>query len=252
MMKNGVYHPGYQTAISLSQWNIYQSGKCSSQTSTKCRDLAFFLDCLLKNGFHINKICGQLYPLLCNIYKIWSHINMDTIKIIIQALVVSKLDSHNSLLAGTAGYLLDKLQCIQNMACRVITNLHKYDHISENMMALHWLKIHERIMYKIVCLVYKCRCGLTPKYLQELLPRPKKKKKTRTLHSSYTTGMVLEFFKNKQLKSLSFFAVGPHIWSTLPLQVRTADTLEAFKISLKTYLCRKSYNITEGPDNSNR
>ena len=34
------------------------------------RDLGFFLDCLLRNGFHTNKICGQLYPLLCNIYKI--------------------------------------------------------------------------------------------------------------------------------------------------------------------------------------
>ena len=52
------------------------------------RGLGFFLDCLLKNWFHVNKICGQLYPLLCNIYKIWWHINMDTTKIIIQALVV--------------------------------------------------------------------------------------------------------------------------------------------------------------------
>ena len=45
--------------------------------------------------------------------------------IIIQALVVSKLDYCNLLLAGTAGYQLDKLQHIQNMACRVITNLNK-------------------------------------------------------------------------------------------------------------------------------
>ena len=61
--------------------------------------------------------------LLCNIYKIQPHIDMDTTKIIKQALVMSKLDYCNSLLAGTAGYQLDKLQCIQNMAYRVITNL---------------------------------------------------------------------------------------------------------------------------------
>ena len=175
---------------------------------------------------------------------------MYTTKIIIQALVVSKLDHCNSLLAGTEVYQhqLDKLQHIQNMECRVITNLHKYDNINENMLTLHWLKIFKTIMFKTALLVYKCRCGLAPKYLQELLPRPNK---TRTLCSSYTTVMVPEFFKNEQLKSSSFSAVGPHIWSTLPLQVKTAGILEAFKTSLKTYLFKKSYNIIEGPENWN-
>ena len=96
-------------------------------------------------------------------------------------------------------------------------------------------------MYKIALLVYKCRFGLAAKYLQELLPRPNE---TRTLHSSYTAVMVPEFFKNEQPKSSSFSAVGQCIWSTLPLQVRTAATLEAFKTSQKTYLFKKSY-ITE-------
>ena len=74
---------------------------------------------------------------------------MDSMKIVIQVLVLSKLDYCNSLLAGTTGYQLDKLQCIQNMACIVITNLGKYDHISENMMTLLWQRISERIMNKL-------------------------------------------------------------------------------------------------------
>ena len=64
--------------------------------------------------------------------------------------------------------------------------------------------------------------------------------------------MVPGFFKKEQLKSSSFPAVGPCIWSFLSLQVRTAGTLKTFKTSLKTYLFMKSYNISEGPDNSNR
>ena len=98
------------------------------------------------------------------------------------------------------------------------------------MMTLHWLMICERIMFKISLLVYKYKCGLAPKYIQELLLRPNK---TRTLHYSYTTVMVPVFFKNEQPKSSSFSAVGSHIWSTLLLQVKTAGTLEAFKTSLK-------------------
>ena len=121
------------------------------------------------------------------------------------------------------------------MACRVTTNLGKYDHINENMMTLHWLQIHERIMFKIGLLVYKCRCGLATKYLQDLLPRSNN---PRTFHSSYTRVMVPEFFKTEQLKSSSFSAVCPCTWSTLLLQVKTAGTPEAFKTSLKTYLSR--------------
>ena len=154
--------------------------------------------------------------------------------------VKTGLDYCDSLLAGTAGYQLDKLQHVQKMTCRIMTNLHKYDHISKNMKTLDLLRIHERMMYKTALLVYICRDGLAPKYLQELLPRP------------YTTEMVPEFFKNEQPKSWSFSAVHPHIWSTLPLQVKTAGTLEAFTTSLKTYPFKKSYNITEGSDNSNR
>ena len=116
------------------------------------------------------------------------------------------------------------------------------------MKTLHWLRICERIMYKIALLVYKCRCELAQKYFQELLPGPNK---TRTLCSSYTTVMVPEFFKNEQTKSSSFSAVGPCTWSTLTLKVKTAGSLEAFKTSLKTYLFKKSYNITDEPDNSN-
>ena len=75
-------------------------------------------------------------------------------------------------------------------------------------MTLNWLRIHERIVYKIALLVYKCRCGLALKCLQELLPKPNT---TRTLYSSYTTVMVPEFFRNEQPKSSSFSAVGPCI-----------------------------------------
>ena len=210
------------------------------------RDLGFFLDCLLKmdststrfvaNCIHYSKTYTKYDHVLA-----WIPQNNNT------STCCVKLEYCNSLLAGTAGYQLDKLQCIHNMACRVVTKLHKFDHINENMMTLHWLKIHERIMFKILLLVYKCRCGLAPKYLQDL-PRPNK---TRTLCPSYTTVMVPEFFKKEQPKSSSFSAVGPHIWSTLPIQVKTSGTLEAFKTSLKTYLFKKSYNITEGPDNSN-
>ena len=55
------------------------------------------------------------------------------------------------------------------MCARIIYRARKYDHISPLLMELHWLKIEERIEYKVAVLVYKCVTKTAPTYLQELV-----------------------------------------------------------------------------------
>ena len=50
-----------------------------------------------------------------------------------QSLVLSHMDYCNSLLLGTAKHRIEKLNTILCMACRVIYNKRKYNHISEDM-----------------------------------------------------------------------------------------------------------------------
>ena len=45
-----------------------------------------------------------------------SYPDQDRVKIVVQALIMSKLDYCNSLIIGSAEYQLDRLQRIQNMA----------------------------------------------------------------------------------------------------------------------------------------
>ena len=121
-------------------------GNAVAKPVPNVRNLGFFLDCLLKMDSTSTKFVA-IYIHYSITYTKYDHtLTWMAQKIIIQALVLSKVDHCNSLLAGTAGYQLDKLQHIQNMACIIIINLRKYDHISENMMTLYWLRIHERIM----------------------------------------------------------------------------------------------------------
>ena len=75
---------------------------------------------------------------------------------LVQALVLSKVDYCNSLLLGLSQYNIKKLQRLQNMCARIIYRSHKYDHITPFLKELHWLKIEERIEYKVAVLVYKC------------------------------------------------------------------------------------------------
>ena len=117
------------------------------------RNLGYIMGSLLKNSPHVNKITSSCYFMLHDIAKVRPCLDTKTAQLATQALVLSCMDYCNSLLAGTAHYQLHKLQCIQNMGCGVICNLRKYDQVSPTMRSLHWLKICERITYKL-CLFY--------------------------------------------------------------------------------------------------
>ena len=200
------------------------------------RNLGYIMDKFFKNGLHINKLTSTHYFMLHEIAKSRSNMDKRMAQLIMLALVLSCMDYHNSLLAGTAQYLLNKLQCIQNMGCQVICNLEKNDHVTPSMKGLLWLKIWERILYKLCLLVYMCHNGLSPKYLADLLPS---KTHSRDLRSSTSNTTPPAHFKNSQCHRSSFSSAGPMAWNSLPLVVKTSHPIDSFK--LKTHLFNISY-----------
>ena len=85
------------------------------------------------------------------------------------AFVTTRLDYLNSLLYGMPDYIITRLQRLLNVAARIITNLGKYDHITDAMKKLHWLPIESRIQYKVLVLVHACVHNIAPPYLSSLL-----------------------------------------------------------------------------------
>ena len=202
------------------------------------RNLGYIMDEFLKNGPYLNRLTSTCYCMLWDIAKLRSNMDKRTAQLIMQAPVLSCMDYCNSLLAGTTKYQLDKLQCIQNMGCWVICNLKKNDHVTPSMKGLHWLKIQERILYKLCLLVYKCQNGLSPGYLANLLPS---KTYSRALRSSTSNAIPPAHFKNNQCYRLSFSSACPVAWNSLLPAVKTCHPIETFKSSLKTHLFNVSY-----------
>ena len=122
-----------------------------------------------------------------------------------QALVLSKIDYCNFLLNGSPEYQLDKVQYIQNMACQVVCQLRKFDHISLPMSHLHWLKVHERIKYKTALFMFKCVNKQAPKYLMDIIPR---KQENRTLQLSTSNYILPRFTRNSQVSKSAFACIG--------------------------------------------
>ena len=132
------------------------------------RNLGYHEDTEMKNAEHVNKLCKQLYPILKRIAKVRQSLTKEATKILIQSLVLGRIDYCNSLL-GTPKYHINKLQRLQNMCCRVICDLRKFDHISSAMADLHWLKVNEHIIFKVAVLMYECVISTAPKYISDLI-----------------------------------------------------------------------------------
>ena len=148
------------------------------------------------------------------------------------------MDYCNSSLLGTADYKINKLQKLQNIGCRIIFGLHKYDHLSDCMKDQHWLKIKQRIQYKTSVLTYKCINKTEPKYLQDLIMmqtlRP-------NMHSGANAKLSILHANTSQARGSSFTMQAPHIWNALPGAIRKAATFNLFKKQLKTHLFREAY-----------
>ena len=92
------------------------------------KNLGMFLDAELKNTIHINKLTRSSINTLHNIAHVRCHLDQETTKILVQALIMSKLDYCNSLSSGIPKYNIAKLQRIQNMSCRIIFQLPTFKH----------------------------------------------------------------------------------------------------------------------------
>ena len=172
-------------------------------------DLGFIIDNELTSTTHINKLSSTLFVTIRKIARIRHLIDKETTKTLMQALVLSKLDYCNSLLIGTSEYSLDKFQRIQNMSCQVINNLKKYDSIINHLQDLHWLRIHERIRYKILVMVFKCKHKLAPTYLQDLITFEHNK----PLRSTTNSDIPVVKCNTALVHKSSFKLVGPRLWN---------------------------------------
>jgi len=87
--------------------------------------------------------------------KIASWCRIKTASTIATSIVHSKLDYCNSLYHNLPNCQLNRLRQIQNSLARAVVKAPKSTHITPILKSLHWLKVNERIEYKLLSLTYK-------------------------------------------------------------------------------------------------
>ena len=194
----------------------------------------------MRHTTQIGYLCRSIHFRLRNIGAIRSLLTVSATEQLVHSLVTSRLDYCNSLLYGIPGYQKDCLQRMQNIAARIVTRCDRRDHITPVLKSLHWLPVKYRIDFKILLLVYKCLNDLAPSYLMELI-KPYHQDHYSTRRKEQYCLHKPPLFRLKSYGEKSFTYAAPTEWNQLPVDIRSAPSVESFKSKLKTHHFNKHF-----------
>ena len=204
---------------------VYLNKSTYISISNEVINLGIKMDYQLNFSSHINMITSQCYNLIKNIAQIRKYLSVDHIRSLVNSVIVSRLDSCNALFFGISASEFNRLQKLQNACARLIYGKNKRAHTSNLLRELHWLPVRQRVVFKIVCLVYKCLHNTAPIYLSDLLTVKDNSELLLVIPRSNTTH-----------GDRAFCHSAPTLWNALPKSLRLITSFRVFKSRLKHHL----------------
>jgi len=190
---------------------------------------------------HISRTAASCFGILRQLRSIQRSLPRHAVVSLVTSLVLTKLDMCYSLLVGLPAKLLNRLQAVINTAARVVCHDMKADHITPVLKDLHWLRIQERIQYKLCVIVFKCQHSLAPPYLSNQLQEVARIEPRQRLRSSSLPVLVVPATRRSSLGDRAFLVAAARAWNSLPSTITAASTLYLFRQALKTHLFTASF-----------
>ena len=208
------------------------------------KNLGVYLDSRMSFDKQVSETCKASYFHIRALRHIRSSLTTEACKTVAAAIVGSRLDYCNSLLAGTSVSNLARLQLVQNTLARVVAQKPRFCHIKPVLADLHWLPIRHRIDFKIATIAFKVLHFQQPSYLAALVPRYVP---TRSLRSSSSLSLCVPSRKTAMARSKSFSSVASYTWNRLPCHLSSISALPAFRKRLKHHLFSSAFPGISSP-----
>ena len=210
-------------------------GETTITPKESVRNLSVYVDIKMNMSEHIKGVSKTCYMHLRNISKIRKLVNTVTAHTMVRCMILSRLDYCNALLYSIPVKELKRLQAIQNASATVITGTRKYDHITPQLLALHWLPVNQRIQFKILVTAFKA-LKEGPDYLQELLHVYSSGRVT-----SQSVKLRLEPPRTRSKRATCAFSCAAPALVNKLAQFDMNMSIETFRSKLKTELFRNVY-----------
>ena len=147
----------------------------------------------------------------------------------------------SSRLPGISGYLQDRLQSVLNAAARLVYSRRTSEHTTPLLRELHWLRVPERIQFRLCVLAYHCVHGTAPAYLTESLRLISEIVARRRLRSVDSPTLLVPSTRRSTLGDRAFPVAAARAWNSLPPQTRAAFSILTFRRETKSHLFRQSF-----------
>jgi hypothetical protein len=155
------------------------------------RDLGIYIDSGVTMRTHIIRTASSCFAILRQIRSIRRSVSRSVLQTLVVSLVLCRLDYGNATLTGLPRHLIDRLQSVLHAAARLIFAKRKHEHVTPLLRDLHWLRVPERIEYKLALLVFRCLHGMAPSYLADDIQRVADLDGRRRLRSAMTAALVV-------------------------------------------------------------
>ena len=205
-------------------------------------NLGVYFDSTMSFDKQVYKTCKACYFHIRALRYFRASLTPEASKTIAAAIVGSRHDFCNFLLAGTSVSNLARLQLVQNTLARVVAQKPRFCHITPVISDLHWLPVRHRISFEIATVSYRVLQFQQPSYLASLIPRYVP---ARALRSSSSLSICVPTRKTTMAASKSFSSAASGIWNAMPNHLSSVPTLPVFRRALKHHLFLLAY-----PDSS--
>ena len=129
-----------------------------------------------------------------------------------------------------------------NASARFISGHARHDHITPTLANLHWLRVPERIKYKLALLAFRCLHGQAPSYLINRLQRCSNSHTRRSQRLQLVDPDRLEVRRTRlALGERSISIAAARVWNELPSFIKMSGSVVTFRRHLKTYLFCQSF-----------
>ena len=200
--------------------------------SESAKDLWVLLDPHLTYDHHITSIVSSCFSKLSQINRAKKSFDKETLQLLIESVVFSKMLYCSSVWSNTTAQNINKIQSIQNFACKIIMNSKKSDHVTPLLRHLNWLPVREQLQYRDSILAFKCINGIAPQYLTSKF---KKRSKIHTRNTRNANTIQIPLFRTAAGQP-TFAYRGAKSWNNLNADVRENTNHRSFKKTLKSQL----------------